>query len=231
LKPKGFGKGAFPAVTKNFGQFQLQSFLRWVANEEAFARNINNLEDESTGKLIELTIKYKNLEWCFSCSESDYLGHATSKHASHSHYHFQMRVNGYQFINYNDFHIRLKDKDIHHIEAMRAMPGVIKPRFSFGEGMGEVMREDMLEDIVETKVSTGESDEAPFKIDTLITADEGTTISGETIFNILQEAKAKNVTAASLFRKMVNVSTKVIVSPGPGVVEQAPRSGGRRKKS
>ncbi len=49
LKPKGFGKGDFPAVTKKFRCVQLQSFLRWVANEESFARNINNLPDEGTG--------------------------------------------------------------------------------------------------------------------------------------------------------------------------------------
>jgi hypothetical protein len=34
------------------------------------------MTEEGTGtKLFELTIRYKNLEWSISCSESDYLGH------------------------------------------------------------------------------------------------------------------------------------------------------------
>jgi len=60
LKPKGFKKKDIKAVAERFGIFQIQSLLRWYANEEAFARNINNLVDEGSGsKLIELTIKYK----------------------------------------------------------------------------------------------------------------------------------------------------------------------------
>ena len=61
-------------VARRFGFNHMQAFLRWVATEEAFAKNINDLADEGTGKFIELTIKYKTLEWSFSCSESDYHG-------------------------------------------------------------------------------------------------------------------------------------------------------------
>jgi hypoxanthine-guanine phosphoribosyltransferase len=58
-------------------------------------------------------------------------------------------------------------------------------------------------------------------------ADEGKTISGDDLYALLQEAKAKGVTIASLMHKLPNARTQVIVSPGPGVVEQAPR--GARK--
>ena len=53
----------------------IENYLRWVASEEAFAKNINDLADEGSGKLLELTIKYKNLKWSFSCGESDLNGH------------------------------------------------------------------------------------------------------------------------------------------------------------
>jgi hypothetical protein len=106
LNPKGFKKKDFPAIAKRYGYFQIQSFLRWVANRDDFARNINDLPEEGTdGKLFEVTIKYKRLEWAFSCAESDYEGHATSQHAKHQHYHFQMRIDRRPFINYSDFHL------------------------------------------------------------------------------------------------------------------------------
>lgn len=229
LKPKGFKKNDLPDIAQRYGFFQIQSFLRWVANQDGFARNINDLPDEGTGsKLFEATIKYKNLEWAFSCAESDYQGHATSQHAKHPHYHLQMRVDHRPFINYSDFHLPFSEMDVINIEAMKALPGKVKQRFSFGEGMHDVLNDEMLEHIVHATVPGDVVDEAPFKIDTIAMADEGKTISGDDLYNIIQEAKAKGVTVASLMHKLPNAHTRVIVSPGPGVVEQAPRSG--RKK-
>ena len=71
LKPKGFKNKSVELIAEKYGFFQIQSLLRWYANEESFARNINDLKDEGTGKLFEVTIKYEHLEWSFSCSESD----------------------------------------------------------------------------------------------------------------------------------------------------------------
>lgn len=229
LKPKGFKKSDLLAIVQHYGFYQIQSFLRWIANQEDFARNINDLPDEGTGtKLFEVTIKYKNLEWAFSCAESDYQGHATSQHAKHQHYHFQMRIDRRPFINYSDFHVPFSEMDIINIEAMRALPGKVKQRFSFGEGMRDVLNDNTAEQIVNVTVPGDATDEAPFKIDTIALAEEGQTISGDDLYEIIQEAKAKNVTVASLMHKLPNARTRVIVTPGPGVVEQAPRSG--RKK-
>ena len=229
LKPKGFKKNDLLLIAQHYGYYQIQSFLRWVANQEGFARNINDLPDEGTGsKLFEVTIKYKNLEWAFSCSESDYQGHATSQHAKYQHYHFQMRLDRKPFINYSDFHVPFSEMDVINIEAMHASPDKIKQRFSFGEGMHDVLNDSTLEHIVNATVPGDSTDEAPFKIDTIAMAEEGKTISGDDLYEIIQEAKAKNVTVASLMHKLPNAHTRVIVTPGPGVVEQAPRSG--RKK-
>jgi hypothetical protein len=225
LKPADFKKSDLPAIAARYGFFQIQSYLRWVANQEDFARNINNLPEEGTGKLFETTIRYKNIEWGFSCAESDYLGHATTLHAKHPHYHFQMRVDGRPFIDYSDFHLLLSEQEIIEIEAARTRPDKVKRGFSFGEGMNEVLSDEAAEHILNTTVSGGPEDEAkaPFKIDTIVMAEEGKTISGDALREIIQEAKEKGVPVASLIHKLPNAQVNIVVSPGPGVVEQAPR--------
>jgi hypothetical protein len=225
MKPKGFKKNDLPAVTRLYGFYQIQSFLRWVANREAFAKNINDLADEGTGKLFEVTIRWKNIEWAFSCGESDYQGHATSQHSKHPHYHFQMRLDQRPFINYSDFHLPFSEMDVINIEAMRASPERVKQRFSFGEGINDVLTDETVDLIVNTSAPSSNEDDGTFKLDTIAMAEEGKTISGDDLYAIIQEAKAKGVTVASLMHKLPNARTQVIVTPGPGVVEQAPRSG------
>ena len=55
----GFGKEHFELITQKYSLIKLEHYLRWVANEGAFAKNINDLADEGSGKLVELTIKYE----------------------------------------------------------------------------------------------------------------------------------------------------------------------------
>ena len=229
LKPKGFKKNDLPAIAHRFGFFQIQTYLRWVANAHAFARNINDLAEEGSGsKIIELTIRFRNLEWAFSCGESDYTGHPTSQHAGYPHYHFQMRIDQRPFINYSDFHVPFTEGDVLSLEAKRRLPHMVKHKFPRGEGMAEVLNEETLEAIVSSGGATDNDGEAPLHLDTMIMANEGTTIRGEDLYNIIQEAKAKGVTVSSLTHKLPNAKTRVIVSPGPGVVEQAPRPGRKR---
>lgn len=235
LKPKGFKKKDLVAVSERYGFFQIQSLLRWYANEEAFGKNINNLKEEGTGnKIFEVTIKYKNIEWSFSCAKSDYYGHEKSQHSKHAHYHFQMRVDKRPFINFNDFHLPFSDKDILEIETMNSDIANVKQRFTFGEGMEELMTDnDFLDNVVtgEAYTNSNSETEAPFKIDSFVFAEEGDTIKGDDLYEIIQEAKAKGVPVASLLHKLPNATAEITVSPGPGVVEQAPRSGGKRKKT
>ncbi len=229
LKPKGFKKNDLSAIAEAYGFFQIQSYLRWVANEEGFARNINDLAEEGAGnKLFEVTLKYKNLEWSFSCAESDYLGHENSQHGKHPHYHFQMRIDKRPFIDYSDCHLPFSKMDVINIEVLRALPSIVKQRFPFGEGMHIILTDENVEHIVNATVPDGVSDKAPFKIETFAIAEEGKTISGDDFYKIIQEAKAKGVTAASLMHKLPNAQTRVVVSPGTGVVEKAPRSGRRK---
>ena len=229
LKPKGFKNKDIELIAQKFGYFQIQSLLRWYANEEAFARNINDLKDEGTGKLFEATIKYKNLEWSFSCSESDYQGHAGKAKGSFPHYHFQMRIDKRPFINFNRNHMPFSDMDIVNIEAMRARPDKIKQRYPFGEGISDTLSDETIEQVLNSVSSTENEGEAAYSIDSLVMAHEGSSIRGEDLHNIIEEAKEKGVTVASLLHKLPNSSTEVIIGPGPGVAEQAPRSS--RKKA
>jgi hypothetical protein len=231
LKPKGFKKNDVPAIARIFGFFQIQTYLRWVANSSGFAKHINDLPEESSGaKIIELTIRHQNLEWSFSCGESDYMGHQTSQHAKHPHYHFQMRVDQRPFVNFSDLHLPFTENDILSIETKRKLPDIVRHKFPGGEGMSEVLNDEMVERLVIDGKAADSEDDAALHLDTLIMADEGATISGEDLYTIFQEAKTKGVTVASLMHKLPirNASTKVFVTPGPSVVEQAQRSG--RKK-
>ena len=123
----------------------------------------------------------------------------------------------------------LETQDSLNIESMHALPHLVKQRFSFGPGMKDVLRDDMVEQIINATMPGDASEEAPIKIDTIVTAEEGKTINGNDLYNIIQEAKAKGVTVASLMHKLPNSHANIIVSPGPGVVEQAPRSQPRRR--
>lgn len=229
LKPKGFKKNDLPEVASRFGFFQTQTYLRWVATTAAFAKNINDLAEEGSGtKLLELTIRYRTFEWAFSCAESDYFGHQMSQHAKYPHYHFQMRINQRPFINYSDFHVPFTESDILSIEAKRKLPHIVQHKFPHGEGMSEVLNDDTVDALIANGLAADDEADASLQLDTIVMADEGTTIKGEDLYNIIQEAKAKDVTVSSLMYKLPNVKTQVIVTPGPGVVEQAPRTG--RKK-
>jgi hypothetical protein len=229
LVPAGFTKHDFPLILERFGFFQIQTFLRWIAGEEAFATNINDLPEEGSGKLFEVTIRYKDCEWSFSCGDSDYLGHGTSEHASHPHYHFQMRYKKQAFIRFNDFHIPFLAKDVQVIEAMRTSPN-IRIRHSGPPGMTELLNSETVEELVKLSSSEGAEENAPLKLDTIITAEEGTRISGDAIYEILREARSKGLPVASLVHKLPNVRVQTIVTPGPGVVEQATRRGRGRGK-
>jgi len=234
LLPNGFGKEHFELITKSYGLVKLEHYLRWVANEGAFAKNINDLADEGSGKLVELTIKYKNLQWSFSCSASDFGGHdGGGEHSKRPHWHFQMYVDDKPFIRYNDFHAALSEQDIGLLAHMRNNPGKMRKRFAGGTGMGDVLHESTLEQVVTMGRSATTDDEtnaAPIELSTIVIAEPGKTIKGEDIYNLIQAAKAENVTVTSKLRSLQGANVTTVVSAGPGVVAQAVRSGGRKRK-
>jgi len=232
LKPEGFEKKHMEVLTERYSWEVLDNFLRWVANEEVFAQNINDLVDEGTGKIAEVTIKYKNLQWSFSCGGNDLSGHEGGGELSkRPHYHFQMYVDDKPFIRYNDFHLPLHTMDVALLEAKRANPKIYK-RIVGGAGMAEILHEGNLENIVEHLRSGDGADEvtAPFKMDTFIVAEPGKPMKAEDVQRLMLEARAEGVTFAKKARQMKNVNVTTVVSAGPGVIEQKVRSGRGRKQ-
>jgi hypothetical protein len=229
LKPNGFKKKNFMSVAKKFGFFRMQAFLRWVANEDKFAVNINDIRDEGTGKLFESTIRWRHLEWSFSCSHSDFTGHADAFVGANPHFHFQMRVEKRSFINFNEFHPPLTAEDVIYIKSMELEPR-LRHQFAYGEGIREILEnEEALSQVLNSpNTSSAMPEEAPIHLQSVVIANDDAVIHGEDIYAAIQEARAKGVTIASLAHKIPNASAQVFVSPGPGVVEQTPRSRSRK---
>jgi hypothetical protein len=98
--------------------------------------------------------------------------------------------------------------------------------------MNEVLDESMVEHLVtmgRSGTTDDEAERAPIKLDTILVAEPGKTISGEGIYNLIQQAQAEGVTVSSKMRELKDVSVQTFISPGPGVVRQAPRSGRKRR--
>lgn len=228
MNPAGFRKKKhFLLVTKKYSFHQLQCFLRWLAKTEGFSNNINDLSVEGTGKLREVTIRYKEFEWSFSCTENDFKGHGSGLHQQ-PHYHFQMRKGPSTIIRYNDFHVAFSADDIREIAAEIATPR-IKRRWPHGEGMSEVFQEEVINAMLDRGMQATDKEEqgATLKFDYLIRADEGTTIKGDDVAAMIEERKRTGLSIGSQLRqgRLANVSIQTVVTPGPSVVEQKTRSG------
>lgn len=225
LRPKGVKKLHLEEVLRKHGAGETQNYLRWVANTEAFGVNINDLADDTTEpKSIEVTIRYKEFEWSLSCARSDLAGHPNSKYGTFPHFHFQMRINGRPFINYNDFHVPLTKAEAVFLRARTHEPKLVS-KFPGGEGMGEILTEENLKELIDLPLEQErEGSLAALSLSTFIIADEGTTMSGEDIYSMIQKANAERRTMASAAKDMPNVSVSTSVAPGPAVVELAERT-------
>ncbi|MGY2440161.1 hypothetical protein [Pseudomonas sp. SDO52101_S400] len=217
-------------IGEKYGYVQIAAYLRWCANQEKPLANINDLEEEAPeGKFLSSTIRWKNIEWTFDCSANDLAGHGGS-HSSFPHYHFQMRIEGRQFINFNDYHLPFSDVDLLSFR-LRNEPGF---NFDFGvhgAGMSDAMKIDP-ELIIENTVVSETEESAGFGFSTMIMSDAGT-ISGDDIYKMIQESKRTGKSIASLSRKLYendkSVSIETIVSPSDSVPEITARTEMKRR--
>lgn len=227
LKPKGFKKKNFTSVANRYSMFQIETYLRWVANTDKPAKNINALTEEGTGKLREVTIRYKHLRWSFSCATNDLRGHKSSTHSNYPHYHFQMQIDSRPFINYNDFHLPLHENDITALELSQRIPEIFKIKFPGDEGIEDVLHPTNFRSLLNNPSLSSNPEAADISISSLLIANDGHKIDGEQLADLIERAKAEGVTIASLLHTIPNTSATTIISPGPSVVEQSPRKGGR----
>lgn len=225
LRPESVKKKHFPAVAKDFGMMSIQSWIRWVANEGGWAKNIADTADDD--HVVQVTARYGDYAWSISCGKTDFAGHG--KNSSFPHYHLQMSIKDRPFISYSDFHFRIHDNELAILKATMATG--VKSKFIHGESFDDLMAAVDPEWVIDLPVDhEGYRDGAPFKMDTIIIADDGHAMSGEQIYDMIETARKDGVSIASRARTIQNASAQTIISEGPGVIDPAPREGGRGAK-
>lgn len=234
LLPPGFEKKHALLVFNKFNYLRISSYVRWVANTEIPAGNINDLEEEKNpNKLIEYTVRYKNLEWSFSCGKGDFAGHRLvfRKEARTPHYHFQMRINGRPFIDYGNLHIPFTEEDLWHLPIMLG----IVPNVGFtnyhGMGMQDVMTKVDPEELLAGMQRSDNEQDGVYNLQTLVEAEPGKTLSGTELAKIFKTHKETGTPLATLIRNMENVGqATTFITPGPRVPDQAGRKSGEKKR-
>lgn len=217
-------------IAEKFGYHQIAAYLRWCANEERLLANINDLAEEAPeGKILSSTIRWKNIEWTFDCSANDLAGHGGS-HSNFPHYHFQMRIDGRQFINFNDYHLPFNGQDLFAF-SLRDEEGFNFVFGTHGAGMADAMQVDP-ELIIEHATVSESEEKAGFGFSTMITSNQGS-ISGDDIYNMIQESKRAGESIASLSRKFYKDDERVqigtIISPSDSVPEITARTEMKRR--
>lgn len=229
---KGLRKKHFSLLFESTSYHQLDAYLRWVANTDVLFGNINDLDEErNSSKFIETTIKYKNLEWSFSCSKGDFEGHKDRKEGKFPHYHFQMKKNGNVVINYSGFHIPFSEYDEFCFAAERGDLDKIKFGHIHGAGMQTMMEKLSPQEIIDSIKNADDELTAQFQVQTMVQAKEGTTIKGSDLADIMKESKETGVPISKLIQKLKNVRIQSVISPGPVVPEIAARKNPRDKKN
>lgn len=220
-------KKDFPLIVEKYNFFQINSYLRWVANSEVFQKNINDMKLEQTdGKVIQHTIKWKNIEWSFECSHNGLKGHGG--HIDYPHYHFQMTINGQVFINYNGFHNKLEEQDLAYIYAM--LDGKELSFGPFGSEMHDALKSTP-EEILENScvVEEGEVNEGAFSFQTIVQNPNG--IDGDLIADAIEENRKTKKSLSLILKQHLNEDTsiKTIISPSDNIPEIAKRTEYKRR--
>ncbi len=224
-----FKKKDFPKIYAKYGYFHIASFIRWSANQEKLYSNINDLvEEKSDRKILSYTVKWKNIEWTFDCSKSDFSGHKGTS-SDFPHYHFQMRIGGKQFINFNDFHVPFTDYDVFTLQNNIEQGDWFKQNFgAIGAGMQDAISRDP-EAVLEQTIST-DKDDATYRFSTVVMANDKP-IPGELIDEILEESLRTGKTKALIAtNKLKGIATvKTIISPADSIPDIASRTEHKRK--
>jgi hypothetical protein len=216
-------KKDFPKIYEKYGYHNIAAFLRWCANRESPFRNINDLDAEkSNRKILCYTIRWKDVEWSFDCAKNDLAGHG-GHHSSFPHYHFQMRLGGRPFINFNEFHVPFSPSDLFMLDAKK-LPNVVSNFGPAGAGMQSAIDVDPEWVLDETSRTENEAD-AVYNLSTVITSD-GDGISGDLINEIFQEAKRTGKTFASIAKVRLHGKANVttVITPADSVPDIAART-------
>lgn len=228
LRQCKFKKKDFPLVFNKYGYGNIASFIRWCANQERLLSNINDLEEEkSSRKVVSYTVRWKNIEWTFDCTENDLRGHTETK-VDYPHYHFQMRIDGRPFIDFNDFHLPFTDHDL-FVLSLRDSNWFHQGFGAIGSGMQDAVSVPM-DMLLEHIGPADDEEDATYHLSTMIDASENP-ISGEEIYEIQQEAERTGRSFAYVAQRRLKDRAKVttVVSPADTIPDIAQRTEHRRR--
>ena len=225
FKAKDFSK-----IYHQYDYHQISSFLRWVANQERFQGNINDLLDEkSENSLFEVTMKWKNIEWTFNCSRNDYSGH-DGGNSNYPHYHFQMRIDNKQFINFSQHHLPFSRKDLFYFDIKQQNPELIRHSLSGGAGMQDAGEADPLAIIKHATLAENEEDATYYMQAMVIARDKPLNV--DDIQTMMAESHDTGKPVAGLADKYLGDSAEIqtIISPVGTIPDIAKRTRLRKKQ-
>ena len=236
LRPQGVTKKEIDQVLETFEYMRVEAYLRWMANFESPLKNINDLKEQGkSDKIIEITIRYKNLEWSISCSMTDYEGHKNTFEGAKPHYHLQMMIDGKIFFKFSNKHVNFFESDLIAIRVKSGeFPNAVF-HSTYGTGIQEAMDRIDPYDMLNLLSRTDDEAKAPFNTQSLLIAEEGKTFSGDDILKIFEESKKRNIPFAKLVDQIPNLdkeNSKIFITAGEGVVAKStrtPRNRGRKK--
>lgn len=230
--PKGIKKKHFESYLKNpIGFFQLDIYLRWLANTEKSFGNINDLKAETSAtSYLETTYKYRDIEWAFSIGHTDKEGHINSQVGSKPHYHIQMKVGGRVFLNFNNFHIPFSDVDLFTIELLEQVGDKVKLCHSYGYGAGIIEDDEILKNIDDILKVSDNSENALFNREIMIIARDGNQIPENMIKIAYEESKSTKQSVAKIMQRLLyeaNIIADIIskITPTDRISEMTKRSG------
>jgi len=183
------------------------------------------IDEQSEYKIIQEIIKWKHIEWNFECSAGDFKGQGGSQ-SDFPHYHFQMRLNGRQFINYSDFHIPFTKDDKLKLELMQDEEFDFIHTFAgTGAGMEDAMKID-INKFFDSADFRGDEFNGVFHFTSILQAPNG--IDCEIIDEAYNESKKIGKSVAKIMRDKLkdnkDVSMLNIGSPAESVPEIAKRT-------
>jgi len=144
----------------------------------------------------------------------------------------QIKLNNNIFIKYNDFHLPFHDEDLFYFELFKKHKEYVKHSFGRCAGMQEILNSQKgLENIVDQSTPTEDFEDATFRLNTMVMAKDGETISGATIADAIREANKSEKTVTSVMKEKLsdtNTDITTLVFPGDGVPQPQQRT--KRKK-
>jgi len=140
-----------------------------------------------------------------------------------------MRIDGNQFINFNQHHIPFSDKDLFNLDLLQKKPDLVIHNFGpGGSGMQDAVEFDP-KDIVQNTTSCESEDDATYHMQTMFMAGEEP-IKGDDIQAMINESRETGKPLASLVEKYLGGSkAQTLITPAESIPEIAKRTERKRR--